>query len=722
MNGIEGVISAVVEYIPDADTELIRRAYEYAADIHGGVMRRSGRPYIEHPIGVALLVTQLHLDVPSICAALLHDVKEDAGDRPVNLEERFGIDIARIVDGVTKLDKYQFTSQQEKQAENFKKMLVAMSHDIRVLLVKLCDRLHNMREIEFLSDEKRIENAEETMQIYAPLAERLGIAWVRTELEDLSFRALWPDEYEDLKVRAEARLQERKGFIDDVIARINETLTLAGMTDFDVFGRPKNLYGLYKKMRIQGIDLEHVYDFVAFRVITQRVEQCWSVLGLLHNIWTPIPSRFKDFINVSKPNGYKSLHTSVFGPLGEPMEIQIRTWDMHRIAEAGIAAHWTYKESGSVQMRDQERFNWLRQLIEWAQEVRSPDQFMEGVQESLFTDQVFAFTPKGDLKVMAMGATALDFAYEIHSEVGNTCTGVRINSRLVPLSTPLRSGDLVEVITSKTGQPKRDWLNFVNGSKAKNKIRLFFQEEERAHAQEIGRQLLEKEFRRRGLSFKKVFSASGDDIKRILDQFKIKAVEELFRAVSMDRITSVEITDFLSPEPEKVDVESLIPRATGILREIFKKRSDGIAVDGVEDVLLQLAKCCNPIPGDSIKAFVTRGRGVTIHVSSCPSITNADPERILPAHWVKETGGLFNAPILIRAEDRPGMLAHLTKEISERKANIASISTRSRDDGATDIMLVIQIEDQHRLQGILNGIKRLSGILLVSRLRSVGDV
>ncbi|HOI09304.1 MAG TPA: bifunctional (p)ppGpp synthetase/guanosine-3',5'-bis(diphosphate) 3'-pyrophosphohydrolase, partial [Myxococcota bacterium] len=717
MYQIDDLLAKVREYMPDADLSPIRAASEYAAHAHEGQLRLSGIPYIQHPMAVADLVATLKLDVPSLCAALLHDVREDAPERSMDIEERFGSDVARIVEGVTKLAKYQFTSRQEKQAENFKKMLVAMSKDIRVLLVKLCDRLNNMREMEYQPPHKQREISEETLYIYSPLAERLGISWVRTELEDLAFRYLWPEEYASIKEQAERRLKERAGFIRDVVDTIRDTLEANRLSGFEVFGRPKNLYGIFRKMRTQGIELDRVYDFVAFRVICREVVDCWLVLGYIHNLWTPIPARFKDFINVPKPNGYRSLHSSVFGPRNEPMEIQIRTWEMHRVAESGIAAHWTYKEGGGVQMRDQERFNWLKQLIEWAQEVRNPDQFMETVQSSLFVDQVFAFTPKGDLLVLPKGATPLDFAYEVHTEVGHACTGARVNNRLVPLSTPLRSGDLVEILTSKGSRPKRDWLAFAATSRAQNKIRQWLQAEERAHAVEIGRQMLEKEFRRHGLSAKRVFSG-GEEHKRVLEAFRCAALEELHRAVGIEKVQPIDVVRQVKPDSAPAPEPEPSPeREAKRLKEVFKRRHEGIAVDGVEDMLLHLGKCCNPIPGDPILAFVTRGRGVTIHVRSCPTLAASESDRILDAHWVSQTGGVFDAPVFAVAEDEPGVLAKITKEISERKANIASIYTRTLGDGQTEVRMVLQVEDQAQLDGILRALQRIKGVTSVDRLR-----
>lgn len=712
MYALADILAKVRSYLPYVDLTPIERAYAYAEKAHEGQKRLSGVPYIQHPLAVADLVATLRLDVPSVCAALLHDVREDAPDRSQDLEDRFGREVALIVEGVTKLQRYQFTSRIEKQAENFKKMLVAMAQDIRVLLVKLCDRLNNMRELEYLSAEKQREISEETLTIYAPLAERLGIAWIRAELEDLSFRFLWPDDYENLKRQADARLKERRGFIRRVVEEISELLERHGLRGFEVTGRPKHLFGIYQKMRRQEVDLAHVYDFVAFRVIVREVPECWLVLGYLHDRWTPIPARFKDHINVPKPNGYQSLHTTVFGPGGEPMEIQIRTWEMHRVAESGIAAHWSYKEGGKVVLRDQERFNWLRQLIEWAQEVRNPAQFWETVQESLFTEQVYVFTPKGDLVVLPRGATPVDFAYEIHTEVGHRCQGAKVNNRLVPLNTRLRSGDMVEIITSKHGTPKRDWLEFVVSAKAHNKIRAFFQAQERAHALELGRHLLEREFRRRGLTLKAVLEDEAT-LRRLLERTRCSSEEELLREVGFGKIKVQDVVAEVAP----AKVEEPKQREPGLLREVLRRRPKGIEVDGVEDVLMHLAKCCNPIPGDKIVAFVTRGRGVTIHAAACETLRSVDPERLLQAHWMKGTEGLFDVPISAKCIDEPGVLARVTKEIGDRKANIASVYTRPLGDHVTEVRMVLQVEDLSQLEAILRALRRVKGVVNVERLR-----
>lgn len=727
-NELQDILSVVTGYMPNADVNRVVKAFEYNAQYFVDRVNPHGTSYSVHAVETARTVCRLKLDVSSLCAVFLHDIVREKG--PEALLKIFDEDSVRLAAGVAALERVQFSAGRVRQADDFKKMLVSMSRDIRVLLVKLADRLQEMREIEFPEEEASRRLAEETSIIYGPLAERMGISWLRTEMEDVSFRVLWPTEYADLKVRADERLAERQDFIKGVTGRISALLTESGMTGFEVFGRPKNLYGLFKKMRIQGITLEKVYDFVAFRVIVDKPADCWQVLGLVHNIWTPIPSRFKDFINVPKPNGYKSLHTSVFGPLGEPMEIQIRTWQMHRDAESGIAAHWSYKESGRVEVRDQERFNWLKQLVEWAGEFQNRDSaegsanLVDEIRDNLFEDQVFIFTPQGDLRVLRLGATGLDFAYDVHTEVGNTCTGVRVNGRLVPLSTALVTGDVVEVMTSRQSRPKRDWLSFVVTSKARSKIRSFMLDEERREALEIGRQLLEKEFRKAGphqLRYMKDFLVDDEKARKIVEVFRIGSRDELIRAIGHGKLEAIDVVKALIPgaqqdqaalEGDRFDLAALSGRNIAQSRN-----SAGIQVDGIDGMLVIMAGCCNPIPGDEITGFVTRGRGVTIHHSTCQSIVDADPERLLPARWTGGIKGAFNSPIRILAEDVPGVLAGMTREISDGGANIAAVSSRRLDNGRSEVNLILQVEDHKMLDTILRAVRRIKGVVEVERVR-----
>lgn len=743
MEGLDAILALARSCAPGMDEKRLVAAWDMAV-AHAGPAAADQIPVrLSHAIEAARLVCRLRLDASSICASLVLDVARDSG--PAKLQESFGEDVARLADGVAGLSRFQFSANRSAQADSYKKMLVAMARDIRVLLVKMADRLQELREVAPAPDDAARRVAEESMLIYGPLAERLGISWLRTEIEDTCFRILWPDEYEDLRRRAEERLAERQEFITGVIERVSGLLNENGVKGFQVFGRQKNLYGIRKKMLVQNIPLEKVYDFVAFRVIVDKVPDCWQVLGLIHNIWTPIPSRFKDFINVPKPNGYRSLHTSVFGPLDEPMEIQIRTWQMHHDAESGIAAHWSYKESGRLEVRDQERFNWLKQLVQWAGEIqgREPGDEVNGVtaeggvrepgdggvsvdemRDHLFEDQVFVFTPQGDLRVLRQGATALDFAYDVHTQVGHSCSGARINGRLVPLSTELSSGDMVEVLTSRTARPRRDWLNIVVTSRARTKIRSWMLEEERREALEIGRQLLEKEFRKAGpdvVKHMKTFFTDDETGRRIAESFRIGSRDELIRAVGHGKLEAVDVVRTVVPvrQPD-AEASPAAPELTVFDRIPKKLRgSSGILVDGIDGVLVHMAGCCNPIPGDVIVGFVTRGRGVTIHNSACRSVVDADPERVVPARWVGGSTGTFNTPVRLVVEDVPGVLAAVTTEVSSKNANIAGVSTRRLDRGRFEVNMVLQVTDQKMLDSILRSLRRLKGMVDVERVRQV---
>lgn len=727
MDGLDEILALARSCMPGVDENRITAAWQAGAAHIGNTAGTNGPARLSHALEAARTVCRLRLDVSSICATLVLDAARDGGT--ALLQEVLGEDTVRLADGVCGLGRFQFSANRSTQADNYKKMLVAMARDIRVLLVKMADRLQELRELSGAGDEAARRVAEESLMVYGPLAERMGISWLRTEIEDTCFRILWPDEYEDLRRRAEERLAERQEFISGVIARISGLLGENGLGGFEVFGRQKNLYGIRKKMIVQGISFEKVYDFVAFRVIVEKVPDCWQVLGLIHNIWTPIPSRFKDFINVPKPNGYRSLHTSVFGPLDEPMEIQIRTRQMHHDAESGIAAHWSYKESGRLEVRDQERFNWLKQLVQWAGEIQSGESgdaagsAVDEMRDNLFEDQVFVFTPQGDLRVLRQGATALDFAYDVHTHIGHSCTGARVNGRLVPLSTELASGDMVEVLTSRTAKPRRDWLNFVVTSRARTKIKSWMLEEERREALEIGRQLLEKEFRKAGagaVRYMKSLLTDEETGHRVAESFRIGSRDELIRAVGHGRLNAIDVVRATVPKPEAAPGASGTPELT-VFERLPKKLQEttGILVDGIDGVLVHMAGCCNPIPGDDIIGFVTRGRGVTIHNSSCRSVVDEDPERILPARWVGGSTGTFNTPIRLVVDDVPGMLAAVTAEVSSRNANIAGVGTRKLGDGRTEVNMVLQVTDQKMLDAILRGVKRLKGILEVERIRQV---
>jgi len=719
MERIDEILALTGSCAHEVDRPRVVEAWKVAMAAVSGT---DGAERLNHALESARLVCRLGLDTSSLCAALVLDAVRN-GDVD-SLGSRIGDDAAMLAEGVAGLSRFKFSANRATQADNFKKMLVAMARDIRVLLVKMADRLQELRDLGNALDDGSRAVAEESLLIYGPLAERLGISWLRTDIEDNCFRLLWPDEFDALRRAAEERLAERQEFINGVVTRISGLLRDNGLKDFEVFGRQKNLYGLRKKMLVQGIGLEKVYDFVAFRVIVDRDQDCWQVLGLVHNLWTPIPSRFKDFINVPKPNGYRSLHTSVFGPLEEPMEIQIRTWQMHHDAESGIAAHWTYKESGRLEVRDQERFNWLKQIVAWAGELQGggAGASVDELRDNLFEDQVFVFTPQGDLRVLRQGATALDFAYDVHTQVGHSCTGARVNGRLVPLSTVLSSGDMVEVLTSRTARPRRDWLNFVVTSRARSKIRSWMLEEERREALEIGRQILEKEFRKTGgEAVRQMKSFFGDEEfgRKVAEGFRVGSRDELVRAVGHGRLKATDVVRATLPLPqESISAEPPLPDLPLIDRLPRKLRGgSGILVDGIDGVLVHMAGCCNPIPGDDIVGFVTRGRGVTIHNSACRSVVDQDPERILPAGWVGGATGTFNTPLRLVVEDSPGVLARLTAEVSAHAANIAGISTRKLENSRNEVNMVLQVTDQGMLDAILRGLRKAKGIVEVERVR-----
>ena len=717
MNELQEIRSLTSGYMPGADLQRVEDVLELARVESGG-----DPSVLAAAMRIVRPVCRLKLDVPSICAAIALAMPPgpDGGPSTRGLDE----DSARLAEGVIGLGRFQLLSSKSGQAEAFKRMLVALAGDIRVLLVKMAMRLAELHQTSDDPGAEQIRVAEEAMMIYGPLAERMGISWLRTEIEDEAFRVMRPTEYASLKLAADRRLAERQEFIAGVVGRLQAMIVQGGLAGFEVFGRQKNLYGIWKKMQIQGIELEQVYDFVAFRVIVQKPGDCWQVLGLVHDTWTPIPARFKDFINVPKPNGYRSLHTSVFGPLGEPMEIQIRTWEMHREAESGIAAHWSYKESGRIEVRDSERLGWMKQVVEWAREIQSGRETEQGplieeAREGLLVDQVFVFTPQGDLRVLRQGATCLDFAYDVHTEVGHSCTGVRVNGRLVPLSTELVSGDVVEVMTSRTARPRRDWLNFVVSSKARAKIRSWFLEQDRREALEVGRQLLEKEFRRAGAHVVKYFKElllDEEKGRKVAESFRIGSRDELIRAVGHGRVSAADVVKAVVPvaapgvpEPERPEI---LPK---------KLRSPtGIEVDGIDGMMVHIARCCNPIPGDGIVGYVTRGRGVTIHTASCRSVLDGDPERVLPATWNSGSGGTFNVPVRITVRDVPGILAGVTTEIGRQGANIAGVSTKRDDSGLQQVDVVLQVADQSMLDGIVRSVRRLRGVVEVMRVRGPG--
>ena len=707
-------------YHPSADVEIVSRAYEYSLRAHEGQKRKSGEPYFTHPAAVAGIITELRLDTASICAGLLHDVVEDTLADLEDVEKEFGSEVAFLVDGVTKLSKINFTSREDRQAENFRKMVIAMARDIRVLLVKLCDRLDNMRTLDYMSPEAQERIARETMDIYAPLANRLGIARFKGELEDLSFKYLDAQGYQDLVAKISKTKKERDRYIAEVSKTLSSKLAEQGFPA-DVYGRAKHLYSIYRKMKTQECDFEQVYDVIAFRVIVESVADCYAALGVIHSRWTPIPGRFKDYVALPKPNMYQSLHTTVIGPGRERIEIQIRTHEMQRVAEHGIAAHWKYKEkiSGGVDPKDAERFSWLRQLMEFQKDMKDPAEFLESVKVDLFADEVYVFTPKGDVRVFPRGATPIDFAYAIHTEVGNHCQGARANGAIVPLRYKLRNGDVVEVMTSNAQHPSKDWLDSVVTGRAKSKVRAYLRTEQRDKSLKLGRELLEKGLHGRGISLQK-FLKSEQDVRRVTDEHKVANEEELFINIGYGKIAADDVAETLSPSSGAADSqppETLKEgRIESIVRKVTGRSSGAIKLSGIDDVLVRYAKCCNPLPGDQIIGFITRGRGVTVHRRECPKAFDTDPERRVEISW--DSKAKINRPVMLRVTtaNRPGILATVGQTFSGQGINISEANCRASDDGRAVNVFTFDCSDITQLKTVMRALQKVEGVVGVDRV------
>jgi GTP pyrophosphokinase len=717
LTDIEQLMDQVKAYHPEADTGLIRRAYEYSAKAHEGQTRQTGEPYVQHPLAVAGVLIFLKLDVPAIVAGLLHDTLEDTVATRAELEKEFGSDVARLVEGVTKIGQIPFKTYEEKQAENFRKMVLSMADDIRVVFIKLADRLHNMQTLEALADDKRRKIAQETMEIYAPLANRLGMSWIKQQLEDLCFQYLQPDAYSHLKLRVAKKDEERQEYIQSLIGLAQQALAEAGLPG-QIDGRPKHLFSIYQKMERRSVSFDEIYDLTAIRIVTDSKMDCYAILGLIHSIWPPVPGRFKDYIATPRSNLYQSLHTTVVGPQGEYVEFQIRTADMHRINEYGVAAHWLYKEPGKVGGRDEQVFSWLRQFVEWHKDLADNRQFMDSVKLDLFHDVVFVFTPKGEVREVPVGATPLDFAYAIHTEIGDHCVGAKINGKLVPLRYQLNSGDMVEILTSPSQVPHRGWLKFVRTSRAKTKIKHWFKVEEQKRALELGRRLLEQEFRRQ--DFPVAQSLKSD---RLLSMAKVKGcetVDELIRLVGYGRLAPDQIVSHFhegaevkSPPPAKGGSPSSHQKLPGLLQE------GSVKFGGTKDVLMQLSKCCKPVPGEPIRGYITRGRGLTIHARDCPNFQSLewDNNRLVEVEWDTELEGTHSVEVSVLTLDRPGVLAKVSAGISQCQANITRAEISTREDRKAVLDFVLEVRNTAHLELILKEIQRVDGILSAKRVR-----
>ncbi|HZN53470.1 MAG TPA: bifunctional (p)ppGpp synthetase/guanosine-3',5'-bis(diphosphate) 3'-pyrophosphohydrolase [Methylomirabilota bacterium] len=713
MTQLETLIEAIPKYQPGADLDVLSRAYQFSAASHQGQQRASGEPYLSHPLEVATLLVDFKMDVTTVTAGLLHDVLEDTTATKADLEREFGGEIAELVDGVTKIGKLAFSSREERQAENFRKMLVAMARDLRVLMIKLADRLHNMRTLDYLPPDRSRKIAQETLDIYAPLAHRLGMAKVKAELEDLALRNLNPGDYLDLQKRVAKRRLEREADINQVIAILQRKLSEVGI-DSQIRGRPKHFYSIWKKMHDQGREFDEIYDLTAVRVITASVRDCYGALGVIHSLWKPVPGRFKDFIAMPKVNMYQSLHTTVIGPKGDPVEIQIRTREMHRIAEEGIAAHWLYKERKAGKDKLDESLVWLRQLIETQQDTKDPREFMDTVRVDLFPDEVYVFTPKGDVKALPEGATPLDFAYAVHTKVGEHCVGAKVNAKLVPLRFTLRQGDIVEIVTSPSQHPSRDWLKIVKSTRARAKINQWLKVEERARSIELGRELFEREARKYRLNPTPLLA--GDDLRKVAADFGFPGSDDLLAAIGYGKSSVHQVLNKLAPNallepPERPKANQTRPAPT-----------DGVRIRGVDDLLVRFARCCNPLPGDPIVGFITRGRGLTVHARDCLTVAKSvlDRERLIDVEWdVAEPG---KRPVRIAVyigQDRPGLLSEITGAISARNGNITKAEVTVTDDRRGINNFVVEVADVRQLQDIIQSIREVRDVINVERVRGL---
>jgi len=716
--GFDALVQRVQSYHPSADVSLLSRAYRYAEWAHREQSRRNGQPYFVHPSQVAEIITELKLDTASICAGLLHDVVEDTDTTADALREDFGEEIASLVDGVTKLGKLNFTNREDRQAESFRKMVVAMARDIRVLLIKLCDRLDNMRTLEFMKPEAQERISRETRDIYAPLAGRLGIHRLKAELEDLSFRYLEPDAFAELSAQMDKTHRDRERYIESVCETIRSRLAEQGYAA-EVSGRAKHLYSIQRKMREQGTTVGQLYDLVAFRICVETVSDCYAVLGAVHSLWRPIPGRFKDHIALEKSNGYRSLHTGVIGPERRQVEVQIRTHEMHRVAEYGVAAHWRYKErTGGVDPKDIERFRWLRELADFQRQVKDPVEFLETVKIDVYPEEVYVFTPKGELRVLPRGATPIDFAFAIHSEVGEHCVGARANGQIVPLRHRLRSGDTVEIMTSPTAHPTRDWLTYCRTPRALTKIRNFLRAEQHQKTINLGRELLESEMRTIGLSYTK-FSRNEAEVRRICEQFKTQGLEELLLSIGHGKVAADDVVRATRVRGNQPDSEPPPDLREGKLqrlaRRITGKDSVGIRVSGQDDVLVRFARCCNPLPGDGITGFITRGRGVTVHRRQCVKTFDLDPERRIDVTW--ESKAKINRPVQLRViTQSSGTLGLVSQIFSAQRVAVSEANCRAGEDGRTCNTFTVTVSDLDQLQELMHEIKGINGVVEVERI------
>ncbi len=707
MRSCQEIIDKVKEYRPLFDEGLIRKAYEFAKERHEGQFRKSGEPFFSHPAEVAYILAELKMDTPTIVAGLLHDTVEDTETTIEEIEKEFGKEVAFIVKGVTKLEGYTFQSKEEKEAESFRNLLISLAEDIRVLIVKLADRLHNMRTMEHMKRESQLRNAKETLTIYAPLANRLGIYRLKNELEDLSLKYLDPKAYKEIERKVREKKKKLLPYLEEVIEKVKKELERNGIKG-EIQWRIKHIYGIYRKMVTKGIPFEEVYDVAGIRVITDTVGNCYQVLGLIHNLWTPVPGRIKDYIAVPKPNMYQSLHTTVVGPKGQFIEFQIRTWEMHQVAELGIAAHWKYKEGGgALNQSEKERFLWLRNLLEWVKEEKDPQEFINSVRTDLYNEDIYVFTPKGDIKTLPIGATPVDFAYAVHTSIGHRCRAAKVNGKLVPLDYRLKSGDKVEIITGNVEKPSRSWLNFVKTSKARHAIRAFIRKEENERARRLGESLLDKAVRK--LSDKSLASFKEEDVLERIKSLGYSSLASLLTEIGFG----------------KLEAEAVARKVLGLPVEEQKKKKRSsdreeeatIKIDGLENFAVKLGKCCNPLPGDEVIGIVNTGKGIVIHTKDCivaRQIVESSPGKVLQVEFLPSEK-VYPAKLRVLVEDKPGMLAEVSSAISKHKINISSVKSR-RASGKTVLDFTVQVKSKEEFNKLLSSVRKVKGVISAKRI------
>lgn len=709
---IDDLIKKMETYNPNLNEDKVRRAYEMARIHHEGQKRNSGEDYIIHPLNVAMILADMDMDTSTIIAGLLHDTIEDTSVTYEDVEKNFGKEIADLVEGVTKLTKISYKSKEEKQAENIRKMVLAMAKDIRVIIVKLADRLHNMRTLEYMTDAKKIEKATETLEIYAPIADRLGMSRIKWELEDLSLRYLHPDEYYKLIDMVNKRRKEREDLINYIIASLKEHLSKVGII-CEINGRPKNFYSIYKKMKVKGKVFDEIYDLSAVRILTNDIKDCYGALGVVHTLYKPIPGRFKDYIAMPKPNNYQSLHTTVIDNNGETFEVQIRTYQMHQTAEYGIAAHWKYKTGQTKTTTFDENLTWLRQLMEWQKDLKDPTDFMDTLKVDFFADEVFIFSPKGDVINLPEGSTPIDFAYRIHTQVGNTCVGAKVNGRIVPLSYKLSSGNIVDIITNANSGPSLDWLNIVKSNQAKKKISQYFKVKDRDKNIEIGKDILEKEAKR--LNYNVIDFLKPEWLEEVRIKMNISTLEDLYAALGFGTVKLNQVISKL------VDIYNKFNRKPikDVIRQTRKIHKSGIDVKGVDGVNVRIAKCCTPVPGDDIIGYITIGRGISVHRADCPNVlNNIEKSRIVEVSWQKEEGTSYEAAIEVRALDKPNVISDVANRINEAKLNMTSLNAKATRDGDTIVDIILEITNIDELERIIEKLKKVKNVFDVYRMKA----